>query len=95
MPAVRRCLVRVTDGDGVTHAVEVRGASVYDVATAALAQLRHEAWVDTLAPTTVLTVEVHVPPTVDTVPLTALERWANGPSISPKQELLKRPLRRS
>jgi hypothetical protein len=95
MSAVRRCRVSVTDAEGVTHIVDVHGASVYDVAAAALAQLRHEAWVETLGPATVLTVEVHVPPTIHKVPLKVLERWANGPSASPKQELSKRPLRRS
>jgi hypothetical protein len=94
MAAVRRCRVSVTDADGVTHVVEVHGASVYDVAAAALAQFTHEGWVDTLAPTAVLTVEVHVLPTVHKVPLKVLQRWANGPSASPKQELLKQPLRR-
>jgi len=68
---------------------------VYDVAAAAVAHFTHEGWVDTLAPTTVLQVEVHVPPTVHHVPLQALRRWANAPSVSPKQDLLKRPLKRS
>ena len=53
MSAGRRCRVRVTDVDDVTHVVEVQGASVYDVAAPALAQLRHEGWIDVLAPTTV------------------------------------------
>jgi hypothetical protein len=39
--------------------------------------------------------EVRVAPVIPDVPMKALERWANGPSLSPKQELLKRPLRRS
>jgi hypothetical protein len=95
MAAVRRCRVSVTDMDGVTHAVEVQGTSAYDVAATALAQFRHEGWVDTLGPATVLRVEVHLSQIVHNIPLTALQRWANGPSVSPKQELLKRPLRRS
>jgi hypothetical protein len=95
MAAVRRCRVSVTDADGVTHSVEVHGASVYDVASAALAQFTHEGWVDTLSPTAVLQVEVHVPPTIHRVPLKTLQRWADGPSVSPKEDLLKRPLRRS
>jgi hypothetical protein len=48
-----------------------------------------------LAPTAVIRVEVQRAPVVHEVPVTALERWANGPSVSPKQELLKRPVRRS
>jgi hypothetical protein len=93
--AVRRCRVGVADADGVTHVVEVQGTGVYEVAATALAQLRQEGWVDTLGPTTVLQVEVHVPPTIHHVPMKALQRWADGSSASPKQELLKRPLRRS
>ena len=95
MAAIRRCRVRVTDADGVTHGVEVLGSSVYEVAAAGLAQLREQGWVEVVAPNTVLQVEVHTAPTVHNVPLKSLQRWAASPSISPKQELLKQPLRRA
>ena len=95
MAAVRRCRVSVTDADGVTHIVEVQGTSAFEVAAAAVAQFKLEGWIDALAPTTVLHVEVHLPPTIHKVPMKALQRWANGPSVSPKEELVKRPLRRS
>ena len=93
MAGIRRCSVSVTDVDGVTHTAQVQGSSVYEVAAAALAQFRGDGWVDTLPSTAVLQVEVHVFPTIHHVPLKALQRWANGPSVSPTVALLKRPLR--
>ena len=95
MAGVRSCRVCVTTDDGVTHTVEVQGASVFDVAAAGLAQLRQDDWMEPLTPTAVVRVEVQLAPVVHEVSVKALERWANGPSVSPKQELLKRPLRRS
>ena len=86
--------MRVADADGVTHIVEVHGSTVFEIAAAALAQFRREGWVDTLAPTAVIQVEVHTA-TTHNVPLSALQRWVDSPSVSPKQELLKRPLRRA
>jgi len=93
--AVRRCRVSVTHAEGVSHVVEVHGASVFEVAATALAQFRGGAWIEALPPSGVLQVEVQRPAVVHQVPLTAVHRWIEGPSVSPKQELLKRPLRRS
>ena len=95
MASVRRCRVSVTDADGVSHVVEVHGTSVFEVAASALAQFRHDAWIDALPPSAVLHVEVQMPAVVHHVPVKAVQRWVEGPSVSPKQELLKHPLRRS
>ncbi len=35
------------------------------------------------------------PPVVHGVPLSALEGWANGPSVSPKRKLLQQPFRKT
>ena len=88
MSALRRCRVSVTDADGVTHVVEVLARASTTVAAAALAQFRHEAWVDTLGPTTVLKVR-STSRRRSTRADERLQRWANGPSVSPQQTLLK------
>jgi hypothetical protein len=78
----------------VVHSVEVTGTSVFEVAAAGIAQLREEGLTEPLVPTAVIRVEVQLAPVVHELPLKALQRWANGPRVSPKQELLKRPLRK-
>jgi hypothetical protein len=83
----------VPGGDGVVHCVEVTGTSVFEVAAAGIAQMREEGLMEPLVPTAMIRVEVQLAPVVHELPLKALQRWANGPSVSPKQELLKRPLR--
>lgn len=90
----RRCHVRVSTADGVTHAVTVQASSLFEAAAAAVAQMRQEGWTGTLPPDAVLRVEVQLVPVVHEVPLKALERWANGPSVSPKQKLLQQPFRK-
>jgi hypothetical protein len=87
---VRRCRVSVTGADGITHTVEVAGTTLFHVAAAAVAQLRDEGWSDALTPNATLRVEVQIPPIVHDVPLKALERWAAGPNISPKEAVLKK-----
>jgi hypothetical protein len=90
---VRKCRVSLTTADGITHSVDVQGTSVFEVAAAGITLMREERWIEALPPDAVVRVEVQVAPVVHDVPLAALERWANGPSLSPRQELLKRPLR--
>jgi hypothetical protein len=90
---VRRCRVSVRGQDGVTHAVVAEGNSLFEVAAAAIALLHDEGWAGALPPDAVVQVEVQLPAIVHEVPLKALERWAAGPSVSPREELLKRRLR--
>jgi len=94
LSTTRPCRVSVPTADGVTHAVTVQATTLFEAAAAAVAQMREEGWSGALAPDAVLRVEVQLPPVIHDVPLKALQRWADQPSVSPKQELLKRPLRR-
>jgi hypothetical protein len=73
----------------------VNGTSVFEVAAAGVAQMRKDGWIERFAPDAVVRVEVHLAPVVHEVPLKALERWANGPSVSPNEKLLKRPVCRA
>lgn len=56
--------------------------------------MREDGLMEPLGPTAVIRVEVQLAPVIHEVPLNALERWANGPSVSPREGVLKRPLRR-
>jgi len=57
---------------------------MFEVAAAGIAELRQDGGMEPLAPDTVIRVEVRVAPVIHEVPAKALERWATGPSISPK-----------
>jgi hypothetical protein len=92
---IRSCRVTVTTADDVIHMVEVQASRIFDAAASGVARFRDEGWIDTLGPDAVIRVEVQLPPVVHDVPVQALKRWASGPGIGPKQELLKRPLRGS
>jgi hypothetical protein len=74
--------------------VNVQASTLFEAADAGVAQLRQGGWPASLPPDATIQVEVHVPPVIHAVPLKAVERWANGPSVSPKEELIKRPVRR-
>ena len=50
---------------------------------------------EALGPDAVVRVEVPFSAVVHEVPLKALEQWANAPSASPQEEVLKGPCRRS
>lgn len=92
---MRRCRVSIRGVDGITHTVEAEGSSLFEVAASAVALLRTEGWSDALTPNAVLQVEVLLPPIVHQVPLRAVERWLEGPSLSPKEAATKRELRGS
>ena len=90
---IRSCRISVKTADDVIHTVEVQASSIFDAAASGVARFRDEGWIDTLGANAVIRVEVQLPPVVHDVPVQALKRWASGPGIGPKQELLKRPLR--
>jgi hypothetical protein len=93
MPALR-CLVSVTDGDGIRHSVSVRGSSLFEAAAAGVAAFKAEKWAaGALTPNAIIRVEVPPPPVVHDVPLRAIERWANGPAVTPSEQVAKRALR--
>jgi hypothetical protein len=84
--ALRRCRVSATGTDGVTHSVEVHGATLFEAAASALAAFRAESWAaDALTPSTTLRVEVHTPATVHDVPI-----WLESSSASPQEFASKR-----
>jgi hypothetical protein len=91
---VLRCLVSVTDSDGIRHSVSVTASSLFEAGAAGLAAFRREPWAgNTLSPHTTVRVEVQPPPIVHDVPLKAIERWINAPAISPDEQATKRRFR--
>jgi hypothetical protein len=91
VPPQRTCRVTVKDLEGVAHHVEVQASSLFEAGAAAVAAFRQQGWAaDALTPNATLRVEVHLPPITHDVPLKAIERWLRTPSVSPKEEILKR-----
>jgi hypothetical protein len=93
---MRKCRVSVRDVDGLTHAVEVHAATLFEAAASAIAIFRQEAWsADALTPHAVVRVEVQLPSILHEVPLAALDRWSRSPTVSPKDLLVKQRNRRN
>jgi hypothetical protein len=86
----------MTDGEGISHTVQVQSETVFEAAAAALAAFRAEEWAATaLTPATILRVKVPAPEVIHDVSIKALERWAGSPSTSPKAHLAKRLVRKT
>lgn len=82
------------DSDGISHSVEVTAATLFEAAATAIAAFREQGWAaHALTANAILHIDVHRPPMIYDVPLRAIERWAAGTSISPKEELAKRKVR--
>ena len=82
------------DLSGVSHSVEVTASTSFEAAAAAVAAFHREGRAaQALTPNAILRVEVQLPAIIHDVPLKAVERWANGPSVSPKEEVVKRKVR--
>jgi hypothetical protein len=89
--AARTCRVSVKAVDGTTHTVTVTALTLFEAAAAAVSAFRQEPWaLDALTPNAVLHVEVQAPPVVHAVPLTAVDRWRNEPSASPRDRVARR-----
>jgi hypothetical protein len=87
--------VTVRDIEGVSHHVEVQGATLFEAAAAAVAAFRAQGWgLEALTPNAVLRVEVQAPAVVHDVPLKAIDRWLQSPSGSPRDQLIKQQLGR-
>jgi hypothetical protein len=71
----------------------MQATTLFEAVATAVAPLHDVGWTGKLPPDAVLRVEVQLPPVVHEG--NASERWTNGPSVSPKQELLQQPFRRS
>jgi hypothetical protein len=86
--------VSATDLNGTTHTLTLHAATLFEAAAAAIGAFRQEPWAaDALASNAVLHVEVQLPPVAHDVPVKAVERWLNGPNVSPREQTAKRRIR--
>lgn len=92
----RTCTVSLRDPEGITHTVRVEGESLFEAAALAVGAFREQGWAaDALTANAILRVEVHLPTVVHEVPMKAVERWLQEPSVSPRHQLLKKSMRPS
>ena len=93
MPS-RRCTVSFTDSTGVTHAVEVSAATLFEAAALAVAEFRRCGFADaTVGAGTSFAVTVQPPATTHTLRMSRLEAWLNSSGKSPAEQALKARLR--
>jgi hypothetical protein len=86
----RRCTVSFTDSTGVTHAVEVSAASLFEAAALAVAEFRRCGFGDAaVGAGTSLAVTVQQPITTHTMRMSRLEAWLNSSGKSPAEQALK------
>jgi hypothetical protein len=95
VPDLRSCTVSLRDPGGITHTVQVHGESLFEAAARAVSAFREQGWgADALTPNAVLRVEVYLPTVVHEVPLKAVQRWIDGPSVTPKEQAAKAAFRK-
>jgi hypothetical protein len=96
--AVRACTVSFKGVSGVRHSIDVEADSLYEAAIKAVARFREDPWMEQVAPSTVLDVEIREPATKHSVSLRQLEMWlastSTGPHIASKKVRLKMLLMR-
>src|SRR3954451_10829732 len=91
--APKTCTVSLTGPSGVRHSVEVSADSLYEAAIVGFSLLKHDGWVDPVAPGTQLEIQVTNPATTHCVSLAQLRRWVEGIAVSPDETLRKRRLK--
>ena len=90
----QRCTVSFTDPTGITHAVEVSAASLFEAAALAVAQFRQCGFTDVaLGAATSLSVTVHAPALTHSLRMSRLEAWLDSTGKSPSEQTLKVRLR--
>jgi len=66
---------------------------LYEAAIIGFSLLKHDGWVDPIAPGTRLEIQVRQPATTHSVSLAQLRRWVEGIAVSPDETLRKRRLK--
>jgi hypothetical protein len=90
----RRCRVSFTDTNGITHAANVTGESLYEAAVAALAEFKRCGFTDvSVGPGTRLRITVDSPGTEHEVSVGKIQAWLAGSGKSPREQALKVRLR--
>jgi hypothetical protein len=86
----RRCTVALTDSTGVTHAVEVSAASLFEAAALAVAEFKRCGFADVaLGIGTTLEVAVLSPSTTHSLRVSRLEASLKSAWKTPREQALK------
>jgi hypothetical protein len=94
MGEARKCIVKLRDGEGVEHAVQVNARSVYEAAYLGLQQFRRSAWSREVAlEAATLHVEVWEAPAVYKIGVGLLEKWLERRGGSPREVALRHDIR--
>jgi hypothetical protein len=87
-------VVSFIDSEGVEHAVQVAGASLYEAAAMGLAEFRRCGFAETsFGPATRLKVRVQSPEAEHTVSVGKMTRWLEGGARSPSERIEKNRLK--
>jgi hypothetical protein len=91
--APKTCTVSFTGPTGVKHAVDVTAESLYEAAVLGLMVMKKHAWIDAIAPSTELLVQIKEPAVTHCVSVAQLRRWVDGIAASPDELLRKNKLK--
>lgn len=90
----RICTVSFTDSDGISHAVDVTAATLYEAAVFAVAEFRRARLFDAhVGPGTRLTVSVKQPEVKHEIQFGKVQEWLCGGARSPNEQIAKTRLR--
>lgn len=92
MPA-KTCLVTVTDIRGVLHSAKVEADSLFEAAVLGLSALKKDGWAGEAGPATRLEVSIQAPLVTHVVTVQQIQRWLDGASISPNEQVRKQKLK--
>lgn len=77
------------DPEGIRHSVEVSAETLYEAAALGLHALIQDEWVGQLRPRTTVDVEVMPVPSRHQLPVSAIVKWLQAASRSPRERLIK------
>jgi hypothetical protein len=90
----RICTVSFTDPEGISHAVHVTAATLYEAAVLAVAEFRRARLFEVhIGPGTRLRVAVKQPEAVHELQFGKLQEWLDGGARSPSEKMTKAKLR--
>ncbi len=89
----RACRVSITDIQGGRHSTEVLAGSLFEAAVLGLSVLKKEGWCGDFGPATRLEVTVREPEVKHEVTVLQLQRWLDGASVSPAEQVKKLKLK--
>jgi len=90
---LRICAVSFADVRGVRHTVEVQAESLFEAAILGVRTFKGDPWIEHVGPATVLDIEVREPAAKHAITMMHVERWLEGASTSPNEEVKKAKLK--